>query len=341
MDNLLPIGSPTSSVRPRKVARRMAGIRNGPRRRLPAGVMAVVLLMITAACEPVSASEYGVSTYRPGLLDLYAGMLPPPGHGLVKDLFLFQDANAKVVTGNGRIEINTHTITYTDAVLAIYVTRLPVLGAYWAFGTIQMLRIASQSVDSGMRGTALHNQSSTIAGLGDGIFIPGLLNWDFGQFHVSAAFSFYAPTGQYDKTRIIDMGLNRWAFEPDVGLTWMGKTGREASLFFGYTVNTENTADHYQSGQEFHADFALAQHFRNGFLFGMAGYAFQQTTADSGSGATLGPFKGRVIGLGPLVGQTVTINEIPISFTFKYDFEFAEQNRSFGNELWFTTCVHF
>jgi len=48
-----------------------------------------------------------------------------------------------------------------------------------------------------------------------------------------------------------------------------------------------------------------------------------------------------VIGLGPLVGQTVAIREIPISFTFKYDFEFAEQNRSSGNELWFTACVHF
>jgi hypothetical protein len=339
MDLLIPIASPTSSMRWSREARQLEGIRNAPRRRLLAGVV-VVLLMVTAACEPISASEYGVSTYRPGLMDLYAGMLPPPGHGIVKDLFLFQDASAKVVTADGRIEVDTHTITYTDAVLALYVTRLPVLGAYWAFGTIQMLRIASQSLNSGLHGGALHNQSTTIGGLGDGIFIPGLLNWDFGQLHVSAAFSFYAPTGQCDPTRIITLGLNRWAFEPDVGLTWMDQ-GREASLFFGYTVNTENTADHYQSGQEFHADFALAQHFHNGFLFGTAGYAFEQTTADSGSGAILGPFKGSVIGLGPMVGQTVTIREIPISFTFKYDVEFAEQNRSSGNELWFTTCVHF
>src|SRR5208282_3944126 len=91
---------------------------------------------------------------------------------------------------------------------------------------------------------------------------------------------------------------------------------------------------HYLSGQEFHADFVLAQHLPHGLVAGVAGYAVQQTTPDSGSGATLGAFKGRVIGLGPLLGVTVPILKVPISFSFKYDFEFAAQNRSTGNELW-------
>jgi hypothetical protein len=301
----------------------------------------IVLLVASGLSTPVRASEYGISTYRPGLMDLYAGILPPPGQGVVKDLFLFQDAHAGAVTEDGKIEVNTHTVTYTDAVFAAYVTKLPVLGAYWAFGTIQMLRMASQSMDSGPHGRRLGNQSTTIGGFGDGIYIPAMLGWNFGQFHLSSAFSFYAPTGAYDPTRIITIGLNRWAFESDAGLTWMGSEGQEASLFLGYTVNLNNPADNYRSGAEFHADFALAQHFRSGSVLGMAGYAFQQTAGDSGSGAVLGPFKGRVIGLGPLVGQTITIYETPISFTFKYDVEFAEQNRSSGNELWFTACVHF
>jgi hypothetical protein len=291
--------------------------------------------------RPLFASEYGISSYRPGLMDLYAGMLPVPGHGVVKELFLFHDATGTAITTDGRFEVNAHTKTYTDAVFGAYTTRLSVLGAYWAFGTIQMVRMASQSFNAGPRGGMLHNQSTTIGGLGDGIFIPGMLNWNFGQFHVATAFSIYAPTGQYNPTRIISVGLNRWAFEPDVGLTWLDRSGREASLFVGYTVNTENPANHYYSGQEFHADFAVVQHFHTGFLFGMAGYAFQQTTADSGSGDKLGSFKGRVIGLGPIAGQTVAINELLINFTLKYDIEFAAQNRASGNELWFTASVPF
>lgn len=310
-------------------------------RRIAISVAAAMLLLTRANGGPVYASEYGISTYRPGLMDLYAGLLPPPGHGVVKSLFLFQDASAKVVTEDQRVEINTHTVTYTDAVFAGYMTRLSVLGAYWAFGTIQMLRIASQSADAGLHGGPLHNQSTTIGGLGDGIFIPAMLNWNFGQLHLTGAFSIYAPTGQYSPTRIISIGLNRWAFEPDVGLTWMDDKGREASLFAGYTINTENPADQYYSGQEFHADFALVQHFANGLVFGLSGYAFQQTTADSGSGAILGPFKGRVIALGPIVGRTIPINEVPVHLAFKYDVEFAEQNRSSGNELWFTASVQY
>ncbi len=180
------------------------------------GAAVAALVVILAASRTGLASEYGVSTYRPGLMDLYAGILPPPGNGIVKDLFLFQDATAGVVTEDGgvvtedgKVEINTHTISYTDAVLAAYVKPVSVLGAYWAFGTIQMLRITSQSADAGPHGGLLHNQTTTIGGLGDGIFIPGMLNWNFGQFHVTSAFSFYAPTGNYDRSRIIDLGLNR------------------------------------------------------------------------------------------------------------------------------------
>ncbi len=85
----------------------------------------------------------------------------------------------------------------------------------------------------------------------------------------------------------------------------------------------------------------LAQHLPHGLVAGMAGYAVQQTTPDSGSGATLGAFKGRVIGLGPPLGATVPIWSVPISVCFKYDFEFAAQNRSTGNELWLTASVRF
>jgi hypothetical protein len=301
----------------------------------------IVLLGVLTFPVAAAASEYGVSTYRPGLMDLYAGILPPPGNGIVKDLFLFQDGHATAITVDGKIEVDTHTAAYTDAIFATYVTHLSLLGAYWAFGTIQMVRIASQSLDAGPRGAMPHNQSTTMAGLGDGIFIPAMLNWNFGQFHLSGAFSIYAPTGQYNAQRIISIGLNRWAFEPDVGMTWLDRGGREASLFAGYTINTKNPADNYYSGQEFHADFALVQHFRSGSLFGMAGYAFQQTTADSGSGDRLGSFKGRVFGLGPIVGQRIMMDEIAVNLTFKYDIEFADQNRSSGNELWFTASVLF
>jgi hypothetical protein len=304
--------------------------------------MTVVVLAVLWTCSQIArASEFGVSTYRPGLFDLFAGYLAPPGTTIIKNYFLFQDAGAKAITANG-IVVKSHTITYTVATFAGHVTSLPVLGSHWAFGGIAMFRIADQSIRVRPRGGPMMGQTSTVGGLGDIILAPCLLNWDFGQFHLMAGLTFYAPTGSYDRQRIIDIGTNRWAVEPDAGLTWMSEgSGREASVFAGYTVNTENTATHYLSGNEFHVDFVLAQHLLNGMVFGVTGYALQQTTPDSGRGAVFGPFRGRVIALGPLIGKTFEMGRIPVSFKIKYDVEFEAQNRSSGNELWITAAFRF
>jgi hypothetical protein len=65
----------------------------------------------------------------------------------------------------------------------------------------------------------------------------------------------------------------------------------------------------------------------------------QQVTADTGSGAMFGGYRGRVLALGPLVGKTIQIAKMPICFAMKYDFESAAQNRSTGNELWLTAGI--
>jgi len=35
-----------------------------------------------------------------------------------------------------------------------------------------------------------------------------------------ASLSVVAPTGQYVDSRFVNIGMNRWAFKPEVGLTW-------------------------------------------------------------------------------------------------------------------------
>lgn len=296
---------------------------------------AVLAIAMLVGERMAHASEFGVSTYRPGIMDLSTGFLPPPGHLLLKEYFLFFDAHAKAVSEDGRIEAQADTDTYTDALFAAYTSELKVAGANLGFGTIVQLRIASQSARVGLGGGPLPEQRTTIGGLGDLIVLPVMLGWNFGQFHLSAALAFYAPTGNYQAGRIVDIGVNRWAIEPDIGFTWMDEErGHEISLFTGYTINAENSASHYSSGDEFHADFAVAQHLPYRFIAGMAGYAVQQTTPDTGRNAVLGSFKGRVIALGPLIGKTFLIGGMPVTFTAKYEFEFAAQNRSSGDALW-------
>ena len=309
-------------------------------RRLPINLVILALMLLSAA--NARGSEFGVSTYRPGLMDLFAGYLAPPGTTLEKTYFLFQDASETAAPEHSQLRIHSHTITYTAASFAAHVTRLRLLGSYWAFGVIAQTRLAQQTLRIGPVGTPGIRQNATVGGFGDLIVSPFMLSWAFGHLHLSSSLMLYAPTGSYDPHRIINIGTNRWAVEPDFGLTWFDEeSGSHASLFVGYTINSKNTASHYLSGQEFHADFVLAQHLRRSWILGVAGYALQQTTPDSGSGAVLGAFKGRVLALGPLIGKTIVVHGLPINLCFKYDFEFASQNRSSGNELWLTAALRF
>ena len=176
-----------------------------------------LVLILTAAASP--ASEFGISTYRPGLFDLFAGCLPPAGHTMVRNFFMYQDASARAITVDGRGEARTRTYTYTVATFVGYMTRIRILGAPWGFGAMMQFRLADQSADVGLHMGQLRHHGSTLGGPGDLVVVPYMSSWSFGQFHLMGALSFYAPTGSYDSQRIIDIGNNRWAFEPDFGVT--------------------------------------------------------------------------------------------------------------------------
>jgi hypothetical protein len=61
-----------------------------------------------------------------------------------------------------------------------------------------------------------------------------------------AMLNVYAPTGSYDKHRLVNMGRNHWAVEPMLGVTYLDETtGLEVSGAAGVTLNMQNPATHY------------------------------------------------------------------------------------------------
>ena len=64
-------------------------------------------------------------------------------------------------------------------------------------------------------------------------------------------------------------------------------------------VNTKNNDTNYKPGEEFLVDFVANQFLSETFAIGLRGYYYRQVSADSGSGAVLGDFKGESMGLGP------------------------------------------
>ena len=76
------------------------------------------------------------------------------------------------------------------------------------------------------------------------------------------------------------------------------------------------------------------QHLKSGLAFGPAGYFYQQTGNDSGSGAAslqaaygAKTLQSRVFGAGPLVSYSTKIGSHSLSLKAKYTWEFGARRR--------------
>jgi hypothetical protein len=71
----------------------------------------------------------------------------------------------------------------------------------------------------------------------------------------------------------------------------------------------------------------------------LVGYAYQQPTADSGVGATLGDFKSRVFAMGPQIGYLFPIGDMQGYLNLKGYKEFGAENRAEGWNVWLTFAI--
>ncbi|WP_186818129.1 SphA family protein, partial [Skermanella aerolata] len=148
----------------------------------------------------------------------------------------------------------------------------------------------------------------------------------------TGSLSVVVPLGTYETSKTINVSLNRYAIDPTVGVTWLNpQTGLEVSGALGYTVSFENDKTDYDSGDEVHVEAAVAQHFPSGLALGLAGYGVWQVTGDSGTGAVLGDFKGRAIGLGPMASYNFDVAGYKLSANARYYHEFAVAKRFEGD----------
>jgi hypothetical protein len=150
--------------------------------------------------------------------------------------------------------------------------------------------------------------TQTASGLDNTIISPLNLAWTLpSDFWLSARFAFYPPDGQYHRKDRVNIANNFWAFEPNVGISYL-RGGLDLSVHLVYDIETENTSSNapgnvhgkYQSGDVFVADYTASYAIRK-WRFGVTGWGVQQTTNDSAGGRTLRGTELSKVGLGPLI----------------------------------------
>ncbi len=303
--------------------------------------LAVLAIMIPlSAC----AEEGGSGHYMPGGAASFVDTLPGKPGLAIANYFNFYDGSAstsKQLPFGGSVTAGLDATAYSDTVVALYQTPLKLLGGYYAVGVaIPYVWLKAKGQVTGPLGNTITVRDRA-NGIGDITLYPFMLGWTGlnGDLKYDVRLGIYAPTGDYDKGKLANVGKNYWTFEPTISLSYISsKIGLELSAFAGMDFNTKNHKTDYRTGAQFHLDFTVAEHLPLlGGIIGIGANAFfyQQITGDSGSGAALGDFKGRTIGIGPVLSYAMKIFKKDLVAEVKWLPEIEVKNRIKGDCIWF------
>jgi hypothetical protein len=188
-------------------------------------------------------------------------------------------------------------------------------------------------------------RKDSASGIGDMTLIPAMMAWKSGFWQFNALLPIYAPTGEYEKGRLANPGLNYWTFDPTVGGSYNNdKIGFNAALYGGIAFNTENNATDYHSGSMLHFDGSVQQFLPAGPGFlgvGAEAFYLQQVTGDSGSGARFGDFKGRTMGIGPALTYILPRGKDTFIMELRWLPEMSVKNRLEGDYVWLKAVYQF
>ncbi len=308
----------------------------------------VILLLTTVAfLSPTLAEEGGASRYVPGntasLIDL-----PPSKPGwVVETMYLRYDGDASAsgtFPNAGLVTAGLDATSDAWIVGGLYTFESPVLDAHYSLGAFVpyvWMDVTANVTGGGTTGL----RSDSADGIGDLTLIPAMMAWKWDSWQYSAMLSVYAPTGEYTVGSLANVGRNYWTFDPTIQVSYNNaKTGFNVAIFTGLTLNTENNDTNYQSGAAFHIDASIQQllPLGAGFLsIGFNGFYYQQIQGDSGSGAKLGDFKGRDLGIGPALGYVLPCGENTFVAEARWLPELETKRRLKGDFFWLKLVYQF
>ena len=150
-----------------------------------------------------------------------------------------------------------------------------------------------------------------------------MIGWHSGFWHWNIATLINVPIGDYQAGQLANVAFHRWGADVTGALTYFDPQGGfEVSAAMGITFNGRNPVTDYLTGNEFHLEWSVSKYITKEFSLGVVGYFDQQFSDDSGSGARLGPNRGRVAGLGGTLGYNFVVGTVPISTRVKVFREF-------------------
>lgn len=206
-------------------------------------------------------------------------------------------------------------------------------------------------------------------GLEDVEVQPLLLSWHLKQLDFSTGYSFWAPTGDYDESKLFldNLGQGYWTHMFTLGFTWYPDVGKTwaVSMLNHYEINMAQysslvnvpaslsapqgtVSEDTTLGDIYTLEWAISKSVIKDFDLGLTGYFQQQVTGNGGPASTEGsPPNGptwhggnvQVAGIGPEI--RATIPDWGLTASLRYAYEFTAMDHFQGNLVNFNVTKAF
>lgn len=301
------------------------------------GLGAACLSAAAVGWQTAQADEGGTSFWLPGQYGSFAALAPDPGFGLAFVTYRYssQSSHSRPLDFDGDLKLGLDADYLGQFIVPSYTLDTTVWGGRPSFSVAFIPAKNDVSADISIGG-ATASASDSVSGMSD-IYPTAQLFWNRDVHNWMAYAAGSIPTGDYDPERLSNLGLGHAAIDLGGAYTYLDPaTGWEVSVTGGFTYNFENSDTRYQNGIDGHLDFGVSKFVSERLSIGVVGYAFQQVTADSGQNPILGGFKGRVLGIGPQVSYTFTVDGKDIFANLRGYTEFNAENRVEGDGVMLT-----
>jgi hypothetical protein len=307
---------------------------------LQKGALGAAPLALTFLACTAHADEGGASIYLLGSGAPNAAVLPPLQGVYFDNTIYVYDGHAgaqKDLVINGKVVADVRGTIAADFATLLWVPSTNVAGGTLALGAalpFGAVAVNARAVLTGPLGRSLDisRHDSTLV-VGDPIATASL-GWKSGKTHITASTMVNIPIGNYNEGSLADLAFHRWAVDVSLAGSWHDEAqGWDVSGKAGVTFNGMNHATDYDSGNDLHFELSAEKTFQRKFSAGIFGYQFVQISGDSGPGATLGPFKGKVTGLGATMAYNTIMGRSPATFRLRVAQEFWNENRLQGTAV--------
>jgi hypothetical protein len=331
---------------------------NGSSLRRRIGCVAATAALVVSA-DIARADESGISFWLPGQSGSLAAVPQTPGWALgVVDYYTSISGSGTIAAAKeiqiGRfsptINVNLNLNLAGQGNLVVlapsYTFASPVLGGQLTVSVSSWFGRSSADIAGTLTAAAGPIVATRSGTLGDaltsyGDIVPtATLRWNQGVNNYMSYITGDIPAGDYSPVRLANIGIGHGAIDTGGGYTYFNPaTGNEFSSVAGLTYNFKNPDTQYQSGVDFHFDWGASHFLSKQFFAGVAGYAFQQITDDSGQNPVLGGFRSRVLGVGPQVGYIFPVGDMKGFLGLRVYGEFDASNRASGWNSWLTFSI--